>query len=118
MSLITFSFIDKNGVEHKYHPDFLVEDKIVEIKGNHFFKEDGTMQNPWKNRNWTEEQQKDSDALYEAKHQCMLRNGVRIITGNEYKKYNIYVEKRYGKKYLKQFKTKNEKHRLQRSKKV
>ena len=40
-------------------PDFLVDGHYVEIKGDHFFKKDGTMQNPYDHR---------QDGLYEAKH--------------------------------------------------
>ena len=29
---------------HRYYPDFIVEGQYIEIKGDHFFKEDGTMQ--------------------------------------------------------------------------
>lgn len=32
-----------DGKQHWYMPDFIVEGKIIEIKGDHFFKEDGTM---------------------------------------------------------------------------
>lgn len=44
------------------------------------------------------------DAIYEAKHQCMLKNGVEIITSEKYKKYVDYVNDAYGKDYLKKFK--------------
>ena len=40
-------------------PDFKLNDKFVEPKGAHFFKEDGTMQNPFDHT---------QDAHYEAKH--------------------------------------------------
>lgn len=36
-----------NGKTHYYFPDFIVKGQFVEIKGDHFFKEDGTMQNPY-----------------------------------------------------------------------
>lgn len=32
-----------DGKQHWYMPDFIVEGCIIEIKGDHFFKEDGTM---------------------------------------------------------------------------
>ena len=47
------------GKQHQYLPDFIVDGQIVEIKGDHFFKEDGTMCNPYDH---------SQDALYEAKH--------------------------------------------------
>ena len=76
-------------------PDFIVEGTIIEIKGDHFFKEDGTMQNPFDH---------SLDGLYEAKHQCMIANNVKILKSNEYQKIECYIENIYGKNYLKQFK--------------
>ena len=45
----------------------------------------------------------DSSKNYiaEAKHQCMLKNNVVILTSKEIKKYLDYVEQTYGKGYLK-----------------
>ena len=75
-------------------PDFIVEGTIIEIKGDHFFKEDGTMQNPFDH---------SLDGLYEAKHQCMLKNDVKIIKVSEMKDILNYIYEKYGKNYLKQF---------------
>lgn len=60
---------DFEGKTHKYYPDFKVGDDYIEIKGSHFFK-DGKMINPY---------DRSQDAIYEAKHQCMIRNNVKII---------------------------------------
>ena len=38
------------------------------------------------------------DALYEAKHRCMLKHDVIVIA--DYKKYVDYAVKTYGKKHL------------------
>lgn len=56
--IVKFKYV-YDGKEHWYMPDFLVDGHYVEIKGDHFFKEDGTMQNPYDHR---------QDDLYEAKH--------------------------------------------------
>ena len=47
------------------------------------------------------------DALYEAKHQCMLKNHIIIILTNSQfmKAIKKYLKNKYGKKYLKQFKS-------------
>lgn len=82
--------------KHAYEPDFLIDGHFVEVKGDHFFKEDGTMQNPYDH---------SQDGLYEAKHKCMVENGVEIWKSDDYKKYVKYVNERYGKGYLKSFKT-------------
>lgn len=94
---ISFEY-EYNGKMHKYFPDFLVEDEIQEIKGLYFFENkniNNKMINPH-NRNL--------DDLAEAKHQCMIKNNVKIIT--DYNKFLLYVKNKYGNNYLKQFKNK------------
>lgn len=66
---LSFEYEHDNKI-HRYFPDFKVNDKIIEIKGPHFFKQDGTMQCPFDH---------SLDSLYEAKHQCMIKNNVIII---------------------------------------
>ena len=83
------------GKKHVYMPDFKVEDQLVELKGSQFLKEDGSWKNPY---------DKSQDGLFEAKHQCLLKNSVKIIYTDEYMNYVKYVEEKYGKDYLKQFK--------------
>lgn len=82
-----------------YFPDFRIGNKCFEVKGSHFFKDDGTMQNPFDH---------SQDALYEAKHQCMLKNHVTIILTNSLfmKRIIRYIKTKHGKSFLKQFKTK------------
>lgn len=72
-------YYDKKGKKHTYHPDFkILQDGkkfnagIYEIKGdNHFDKKTGKMINI---------SDRSKDYIAEAKHQCMLDNGVKIIT--------------------------------------
>lgn len=78
-----YSFEGKN---HRYFPDFEINGQLVEIKGDHFFKENGTMQNPFDN---------SQDALYEAKHQCGLQNNVQFWRSAEYEKYLQYFIENY-----------------------
>ena len=66
---ISFSYYI-NNTEHKYFPDFDLNGKLIELKGEHFF-EDGKMINPF---------DRNLDYIYEAKHQCMLEHNVTIIT--------------------------------------
>lgn len=86
-----------DGITHHYCPDFYLFDEFegrkgfVEIKGDHFFKEDGTMQNPFDHT---------KDYLAESKHQCMLKNGVHILRSYQYSKYVEYVSKKYGTSYI------------------
>lgn len=93
---ISFEYMH-NGKTHRYMPDFKVGNKYIELKGDQFFKSDGTMQNPF---NHTQ------DALYEAKHQCMINNNVIIIKISSIccKIISDYICIKYGKNYIKQFK--------------
>lgn len=86
-----------NNTERIYIPDFKVGDMLIEIKGNQYFKKDGTMQNPYCHF---------EDGLYEAKHQCMIENNVKILTNKDIQPILIYIENTYGKNYLKSFKNK------------
>ena len=76
------------GITHYYHPDFLVCGKIIEVKGDNFFKIDEStgkeiMINPYRYPHWTDEQYEYSCAVAEAKHQCMLKNSVTLIRGKD-----------------------------------
>lgn len=71
-----------------YKPDFIVEGKITEVKGDHFFK-NGKMICPWKHKNDTPEKIEWRNGLFEAKHQCMIRNGVIILKQKEFKELGI-----------------------------
>ena len=88
---ISFEY-EYNSSKHVYHPDFLVESEIYEIKGPQFFK-DGKMINPY---------DASLNDLYEAKHRCMVENNIKIIT--DCTEYIDYVDQKYGNDYLKQFK--------------
>lgn len=83
-----------NGKTHYYFPDFKVDEKLFEIKGPQFLKDDGTWQNIFDH---------SKDELLEAKHQCAIENEVTILYDNDYKKYLDYVEQKYSKDFLKLF---------------
>lgn len=78
------------GVQHYYFPDFKYNGKLVEIKGEHFFKQDGTMCNPYDH---------SLDGLYEAKHQCGLNNDVKFII--DASKFINYFNSKYNKEDFK-----------------
>ena len=80
--------------QYSCQPDFKVNDTLIELKGNHFLKNNGTWQNPFNHL---------EDERYEAKHQCLLENNVVIYYTNDYVKYLNYVILKYGKYYLQQF---------------
>ena len=87
-----FEFLGK-----RYYPDFKVNGKFQEIKGEHFFDGD-KMVNPY-------DRSKEQDKIYEAKHQCMIHNGVDILRYEQMKPILDYIYKTYSKHYLKLFKT-------------
>lgn len=84
---------EMNGSMHTYFPDFKINGKLVEIKGDHLFDEYG---NPIFNHkhSWKE------------KYQCMLDNNVIIWKYKDIKPFITYVFQTYGKDYLKQFRVK------------
>ena len=94
---IKFNYVF-NGETHFYHPDFIVDNKILELKGPQFFEDcdyNKRMVNPFDH---------NMDELFEAKHQCMIANNVRIMTDIEYMKYIDYVNQKYTPDFLPLFK--------------
>lgn len=85
-----------DGKKHFYKPDFLVNEKLYEIKGDQFFKEN-KMVCPFDH---------SFDGLYEAKHQCMIRNNVTILKYKDYMFYVNYIKEKYSSDYLNKFKLK------------
>lgn len=80
---------------NKYFPDFKIGNNLYEIKGEHFFDTNGNMINPY------DETQND---LYEAKHQCMLKNNVIILRKTDLEHVFEYVDNKYTKDFIKLFK--------------
>ncbi|MBO7212647.1 MAG: hypothetical protein J6V44_16815 [Methanobrevibacter sp.] len=94
---VKFEYLYENKLYY-YIPDFKVENEYIEIKGLQFFKNydiNETMINPF---------DRTQDAKYEAKHQCMIKNNVKILTDT--KIYENYVKNKYGRTYLDSFKRK------------
>ena len=75
-----------DGTIHRYFPDFLVEDTLVELKGDHFFEDKDPSKRMICPFN------RDNDDLYEAKHLCMKQHNVEIITSKSYNVFIDYVE--------------------------
>lgn len=96
-----------NGKIKKYNPDFRVENEFVEIKGLHFFlncDDKNRMINPFTTKLSPEKVEYLNDMM-EAKHQCMIKNNIKIIT--DYEQYEKYVYETYGNNYLEQFRKNN-----------
>lgn len=71
------------GKIHYYFPDFLYKGEYIEIKGDHFFKDDGTMCNPFDH---------SQDEFYESKHLCGINNGVKFWKYDDYKFALKYID--------------------------
>jgi len=89
----TFKY-EFDGKIHIYHPDFNINGKLFEVKGDQFFKKDGTMQNPYSH---------DMDSLYEAKHQCGLSNNVTFLTKVDMTEIISYVNNALPLNYIDDF---------------
>ena len=81
------------GTHHTYHPDFLVNGRIVEVKGDNFFRineETGKeeMYLTWKG-NLSDEEYEWKCKVMEAKHQCMIANNVIILRHSQIKNLTI-----------------------------
>lgn len=73
-----------NGRTFTYHPDFLINGKVYEVKGDQFFrinKSSGReeMICPYREPEWSDEQYAWVCGKFNAKFQCMLANNVSIL---------------------------------------
>lgn len=85
----SFDYI-KNGVIHKYFPDFKINNKYYEIKGDQYLEF-------YKNGN--PKTLKDNHE----KFLCMKKHKVTLLWSKQIKKYIDYVCENYGKDYLDTF---------------
>ena len=74
-SKTTFKWIDIDGKEHKYIPDFSIlidnKEEFIEIKGDHFFDENGNYINPY-------DKSEKGYANAKLKWECMINANVKI----------------------------------------
>lgn len=72
--------IIKGAKQCRYLPDFKIEDRLVETKGNHFFNKDGNLINPFK----------DDNEKSKCKQECMIKNNVLILIDQDIKSFKQY----------------------------
>lgn len=89
-----FEYTGDDGELHKYYPDFLIEGKFYEIKGDQFFNEKNEPYNQYKKEYWWE------------KYNALKDNNVTILRYQDIKFAIDYVNKTYGNKLLKECKIK------------
>lgn len=82
-----------DDVMHYYFPDFRVNGRIYEVKGDHFFRMNEStgeeeMFCPFR-YDWSDEYYEWKCGQYEAKHQCMLRNNVVILRERDIKNLTL-----------------------------
>lgn len=92
------------GKKHLYFPDFLVEGQLVELKGDHFFDEHGNMTCPYRNPDWDDMKYAEMCEMYEAKHQCMKMNGVKIMKSADYDMHMKHLKKKFRNNAVSMFK--------------
>lgn len=85
-------YIDENNVKRLYYPDFLVDGKFIEIKGNQFFNEKNEPYNLYKKEYWWN------------KYNILVENGIYIMREKEAFIYVKYVNEKYGKDFIKSHK--------------
>lgn len=100
---ISFKYYVDNK-EYTYFPDFIVNNEIIELKGDQFFKEDGTMYCPFRKKNWTQEKYDAVCKKYNEKYHCMIRNNVKILKSKDMLIIHNFIINKYGNDYIKQFK--------------
>ena len=84
---------DKNNRQHRYYPDFKVQNRYIEIKGDNHFDENGY---PIFNKKYD----------WKIKYDYMMTINVKIFKKKDIKKYLDYVKMKYGKNFLKKFRNK------------
>ena len=84
-----------NGITYRYYPDFIVDNNLIEIKGDQFFDENDNLIDPFGGKD---------PGLLRAKYECMKANNVIIIRQADLKPIFEYIHDKYGLGYLKTFK--------------
>lgn len=89
-----FTYLDENNIEHRYFPDFLIENQLYEIKGDQFFNKSGEPYNCYNKKYWWE------------KYNLIINNNIKILREKDIEPYIKYVSDNYGKHFLKSCKRK------------
>lgn len=81
-----------NGQEKLYFPDFIVDEQLIEIKGNQFFNKNNEPYNYYNKTFWWE------------KYNFLIKNNIKILKQKDLKPYINYVFQKYGKLFIKSLK--------------
>lgn len=80
---IKIIYNDSTNKQRIYQPDFIIDNELVEIKGDQFFNEKGQLYNPYKK------------ILELEKQQCMKDNNVKILRGKDIYEYKKVLDTNY-----------------------
>lgn len=84
-----------NNKKHYYFPDFKIGNELIEIKGDQFLDKNNNLKKVYNTD--------DTEKLLE-KSKCMKNNNVKILTYKDLKSVLEYINEKYGKDYIKNFK--------------
>lgn len=98
---VFLTYQDEYSRYHKYIPDFIMDNQFYEIKGEQFIIRDNknnvcNLRNPYN---------ESLNYISESKYQCMVQNGVNIITIFEIDKIIDFIDTKYGADYISTFKS-------------
>lgn len=91
----SISYFDDKGKEHTYYPDFEVDGQLIEIKGDHLYR-NGYLTSP------------SGRLIFYAKTKCYNDNNVKILTWKDIEPIVKYVVDKYGEHYLETFRVKKD----------
>lgn len=90
-------YLDNNGKKHMYYPDFYLPkmQRIVEIKGDNFFK-DKDPSKPLASMFGKADESNKSECKFNA----MMDNNVIVLSSRRYRLYEKRVVLKYGRKWI------------------
>lgn len=93
-----YEYITKSGKTKHYYPDFMINGKLVEIKGDHLIDEDGDLKKLYTDQ---------SDEYTDSKQEIMSILGVAVWTQKDCENHIKYARYKYGYNYNQLFKVHN-----------
>lgn len=84
------------GKKHRYFPDFKYRGELLELKGGHFFNEQGVLCNPYDS---------SQDSLFAAKDKLIKQLNIPMWSSQEMKPILGYVYQNYSKDFIELFNT-------------
>lgn len=96
---ISIPYKDYEGIIHYYYPDFIVDDQLIEIKGDHLLDDEGNLNSSIYDNS---EKQKEID---KCKQKCMEENKVVVLKKEDISKIKEKISNKYSENFLKNLKS-------------